>query len=141
MTDKDLQDTFNQAFANHPEARKFTLDYNRYVHLIDDCIDEPKDPEKILELCDLASDIFSSPFYVQYQHILGPVEKMINNTYADSVQWELSEDSWKKDAAKSLRHAGLDMFLIVYRILFGRVYTRTISSCMREYTFTKHLND
>ncbi len=135
-TNPALIEEISAALSNHPDAKEFILLYSAYVHRIDDIIDEPEkrsDPEFMLQTFQLAADVFSCDFYHKHRNVLRPTEFLINNTYADSVQWERSSEIWKRQEADVLRHTAIDMFLLVTAICLGRDATRKISLRFREY--------
>jgi len=134
----------NRRFELIEHHRRFVILYNQYVHAIDDIIDEENkrnDPEFILNAFAIANELFSCKFYRDNAHILQPIEFMANNTYADSVAWEKSDEKWKQESARTLRHSGLDVFFAAFCICCGRDKLREISSDMREFTTKSQLND
>ncbi len=140
MSDK-LRVKIDELLRPFPEAQRFVQLYTEYAHAIDDIIDEKlTDPEFILRTFDLAAEVYSCKFYRDNVHILRSIDFMSNNTYLDSVLWERSDESFKKVAAGTLRHAGLDLFLATVSICCGREKMRSISMEMREHTFICHLD-
>lgn len=124
----------------YPDAAEFVLRYRDYIHGVDDIVDgDITNAEDILKVTALASEIFSSDFYVNHRQFLYPLEIMINNTYADAVEWERSNVEWKERDAMVLRHTGIDMFLFVIRLMCGREAMRKISSKFREQCHEYHM--
>ena len=127
-----------------PEAITFVVEYRNYIHMIDDIIDNKDRPsaELILMAFAKAAEVFSMPFWLRHGQLLFCVEQMINNTYADSVEWENNKmDKWKKSDASVLRHAGIDMFFAVILLMCGRDKLRDISSRFREQTHLMHMDE
>jgi len=140
----NLQKKIEQLLAPHPEAWEFVLKYNEYCHAVDDIIDDEKkraDNEFILKAFQLAADVYSTPFYRRHVDVLRPIEFMVNNTYADSVKWEKSAETWKRRDAQAIRHVGIDMFFIVVAITYGRETMRELSDEMRTYSHLKHMKE
>jgi hypothetical protein len=140
--EQEIKDKLREILSRHPNVAQFLIDYNDYVHLIDDLIDgdATTNAENILTLAHKASKLFNNDFYRQFGQYLYLVEVVNNNTYADSVIWE-KIDGWKKQHADVMRHAALDMFMACIFILSDYQTLRSISPKMREYCYTKHLND
>lgn len=133
-----------ELLAPYPEAIMFVVEYRNYIHMIDDIIDfeiRPS-PEMILKAFAKASEVFSTPFWLKYGNLLCMVERMINNTYADSVEWENTEaPMWKASDAGVLRHAGIDMFFAVVDLMCGRDKLREISAKFREQAHLMHMDE
>src|SRR5512139_967259 len=138
-----LLNDINEIFSNYPDARQFVLLWTDYVHYIDDLVDGDikVNSETLIAMAAKASVLHSNNFWRTHGHLLNLVELLINNSYADSVVWEKSEEEWKKQASDVIRHEGLNMFFTVVLIIGGRDKLRHISSRMREYTHFKHLSD
>ena len=146
MDPRETQLLFNEIseiFSNFPDARDYVIKHNNYVHFIDDIIDGDvtNNPDNILKLMHMACDLHSMPFHRQYGHVLFMLDTVINNSYADSVKWEKSEEDWKKKASDVIRHEALNTFFAVVFIIAGYDKMRKISSRMREFTHFRHLND
>lgn len=132
-----------ELLAPVPAAEHFVVRWTEYVHLIDDIIDGDVelDANVLLKLTAWAAEIFSSEYYHQFRQFLYPVVILTNNTYGDSVQWEHSDEAWKRRHADALRHTGYDMFFIIVMIHCGYEKMREISIEFREYSHLKHLKD
>lgn len=123
------------------EAIEFLDLWQRYVHDIDDVIDEPKDKEKICRTFVQAALIYSHPVFIRYKDSLLPVVLNLSNTYMDSVIWEESEVKWKSRDARCLCHAGYDMMFTLVWLIAGFDALRKISDRLRTWAHFKHLND
>lgn len=131
-----------ELIGHDEEACKFMDLYAQYIHLVDDVIDvEKKDPELILKAFNMSTLVFSTPFWLKYSQQLLVVDVLINNQYADSVEWESSGDKWKRRDARCLSHCGYNMFFAVVLLVAGREGLRKISAKFRQWSHIKHLND
>lgn len=137
---KEINETLLQ-YDEGKDAVQYIKDYNKYCHLIDDIIDSDENREQVLTAQALHLHMQANPFYQRYSVALRAVEIMVNNTYADSVKWEKSEEQWKRTHADVLRHRGYDMFFIVFYIVCGYEALRSVSSRFREFSHWKHLGD
>jgi len=124
-----LMAELQQELQPYPETLEFVIGYRNYVHAIDDLIDGPNRPtaEDILKVSAMASCLFSTNFWLKHSNILVVTEQLVNNTYADSVIWESSSFKQYRNAADTLRHAGLDMFFAAILITLGRDKLREYS--------------
>jgi len=141
MSEKEASELFEDLFGKHPVARKFVLDYTRYVHMIDDWIDEDKNANHVLKTSAYALVVYTNPFFVQNAAVLGPIMLLVNNEYADSVEWENSGEDWKVKHADVLRHCGYNIFLASVLLIHGYDRMREISIHFRERSHTMHLHD
>lgn len=143
--DKRLMDEISKSLAPFPEAGNFITLYRDYVHAIDDLIDMENRPnaEELLRVFAAASVLFTTPFWRQYGPSLLMVERMINNTYADSVRWEQKDlnNTWQNRDASVLRHAGVDMMFAIIDLLLGRDKLREISSAFRYQCHLIHMDE
>ena len=131
-----------------PEAGAFALAYRDYIHAIDDLIDDENrpSPEALLKVFAQAGELFSMPFWLKYGAFLAILEQIINNTYADSVEWEKMPGDhisyhWKKSDSSVLRHAGIDMFFAILYLTVGRDKLREVSSSFREQAHLMHMDE
>jgi hypothetical protein len=131
---KQLMQELGELLAPFPDACEFTIAYKAYIHDIDDLVDEKERPsaEKVIATFAKASAVFSLPFWRQHSPALIVLEQVINNCYADSVEWETAAFSWKRNDANVLRHVGIEMFFAVLLLTVGRAKTREFSSKFRE---------
>lgn len=119
-------------------AFNFCVAYTSLVNQVDDIVDEEKDDEFILDTFDLAESVYSCEYYVRHQSVLRPVDKVVNNAYADSVKWECGEDTRLGEASRTLKLVGIEMILMVVRIECGRVKLRELSEELRRGMFQCH---
>jgi len=85
---KQLHKEFSEILDRDPSARLFVFQYVRYIHAVDDLIDgDIKGPEAVLKISNSATEVYSNDFYRRNAHLLFIIDTLINNTYADSVQW------------------------------------------------------
>lgn len=140
LINKELMEVLYKELRDHKEALDFVIEYRNYIHMIDDIIDEDRSNEKLLEAFAKASEIFSMPFWRKHAHLLVMIEQSINNTYADSTQWEKSDVEWIKRDASVLRHSGIDMFFSVINLVCGREKLRDISSAFRQQAHRLHMD-
>jgi hypothetical protein len=138
-----MMEQISKYLAPHPEACRFITAYRDYVHAIDDLIDATlrPDSEQILKTFAQASTLFTLPFWNQYGTLLIVTEKLVNNTYADSVLWENSPLDWQRRDASVLRHAGVDMFFAVVALILGGDKLREISADFRTQCHLIHMNE
>ena len=144
VTEKEaerLSGILEDLFKDHPAAREFMCHYVKYINLIDDIIDEKTDHHEVLRAFAQSHSVFTNPFFIQYRHLLGFLELVINNEYADSVTWEKSGEEWKVRHADAIRHCGLNMLFGVIMILHGYDKLREVSCDLRTFFFEKHLYD
>lgn len=141
--DPALLKEVDEILTPFPEAYEFAKRYKDYVHSIDDLIDGPNRPtfEEILKNDALASELFTMPFWRQFGPSLIVLEQVINNCYADSVEWENDALEFKRRDAMVLRHAGIEMFFAVILLTAGRESLRKISSRFRAQCHSLHMNE
>jgi hypothetical protein len=138
---KDAYKIINEAIGHDQEAVEFVKLYAEYIHAVDDIIDEGKNPKLILDTFNLATALFSSPFWHKHKDQLLIVDFLINNQYADVVSWEKSNDKWKRREAKALSHVGYNMLFAVIIVVAGRNKLREVSEKFRAWAHYKHLSD
>ena len=139
MNETSLLRKVTELLDGFPDAQEFLLLYSKYVHAIDDVIDEKiTDAESVLATFSLAKQVYSCRFYRQHADYLGPLDDLINNTYADSCDWEKSASPMKRRDAGALSHSGIDMFFATILICQGRDELRKVSSAIREITHKLH---
>lgn len=133
-----MQTEIAEMFKDKPAALFFLGKYIEYIHAIDDCIDEAKNPSTILKTAELASVVFNSPYWKQWSSALYLIERLAYNSYHDSVQWEHEgAPTWKQRDAKVLNQAGYEILFAVILIEFGEDKLRDFSPRFRHYS---HLN-
>lgn len=131
----------DEILSPFPEAYEFAKKYKDYVHILDDLVDEDKGTEKILIAASKASELFTMPFWRQFGPSLIVLEQVINNTYADSVEWENDALEFKRRDSMVLRHAGIEMFFAIILLTAGRESLRKISSRFRAQCHELHMNE
>ena len=140
-TQMDIE-LLHRVTCGNESAKDFLANYwSRYVHEIDDIIDEDRTkPEDILATFALAVEVYSHPFYLANLAQLKRLVLIINSTYADAVAWEQSPDAWKVNFADHHRHVGMDMVVAVAQICGGYEHGRRISQEQREICYLDHHN-
>lgn len=136
-----INDIYNKYLHDKPLVKEWIELYTIMVHLVDDIIDEPPNPEVVLKAFSAARLVFSHPVYIQFKTQLNIVDELVNTTYGDSVEWEKSEEAWKRSHADVLRHSGYNMFFAVIYLTCGRDALREVSKSFREFSHFKHLHD
>lgn len=119
-------------FIDRPEAWQFILLYKKYIHTIDDLVDEKFDINKLLYSYYLASLIYSSDYFYRNRATLLAIDHTISSCYADSVAFERAEGEQKKQWADTIRHCGIEMILKIVQIELGWEAMRSISPIVRE---------
>jgi hypothetical protein len=143
ISEQELLTEINRIFSNNPEVLDFLKLHNDYVHAVDDLVDKDKNVNP-LDVAEMALKYYNHPVYVKHQSALHPICYMNHNTYRDSVLWEKHEfddKGMRKEASKALRHASIDVFMLMVLIYCGDQVLRRISPWMRAYTFEKHYGD
>jgi len=110
----------------------------KYIHAIDDIIDEGRGPEALLEVLVDAAELYSHPFWLANWFHLRPLVVNITNAYADSVAWEKSGDSDERAMADVLRFAGVEMYCLVAAICGGYKHMRKLSPQIRRNTWASN---
>lgn len=141
FADKQLLRDIAELFFEKPEAISYLHLYGQHCEIVDDNVDEEKSVERIEEQARIASDIAAHPYWQKNYYALWCVERLIHNTYFDSVKWEKSEEEWKRRDAKALSHCGYNMLFAVILIEFGADTLKNISLRFREHAHLRHLND
>ena len=128
----------HRACQGQPAAMDFLRHWSRYVHGIDDLIDEPTSHEFRIGLFAWALELYNHPFYLQHRERINPIILMATNAYADSVAWEQSPDAWKRQFSDWARHCGAEMVLCVAGIVGGYAHLREISLELRTVNYQEH---
>jgi len=123
------------------EAWKFLLHFTDYIEGVDDLVDEPKNIELVNKVAAKAMALYSSSYWGENKRELYLVARLIHFTYFDIVEWELSDEIWKKQHAKVLSHCGYNMLLAILLHEFGDFAYQRFSVQIREHAHLKHLND
>jgi len=107
----------------------------KYIHAIDDIIDEGRGHEAFLEVLVDAAELYSHPFWLANWFHLRPLVVTITNAYADSVAWEKSPEAPERAMADVLRFAGAEMYLLVAAVCGGYGHMRKLSPRIRHHTW------
>lgn len=141
--EKELMDDIAKMFEQHPEVSAFLKLHNTYVHAVDDLEDKAKDVNP-LYVAELAMLYYNHPIYVKNREALYLVSYLNHNSYRDSVAWEknnFDDGGMRLEAAKTLRHASIDMFFALVLLYCGPLELARISPRLRAYTLEKHRDD
>jgi hypothetical protein len=120
----------------------------RYVHEIDDLIDEdvPRGDrraaaERACRIGALAIQLYSHPFFLKHGAALSQAMLTNTNNYADSVRWEESGTKWQREFSDWARHGWLDVALLVAYICGGYENMRNESAELRAVSYSDHHDD
>jgi len=141
FTDKELLAECCKLLEHNQDAVRFILAYGEYIEHIDDLVDEEKDNNRNRKLLEYSSMVFNSNYWCKYRSQLYLLERMIHNTYFDSVTWETSTDEWKRRDAKCLSHCGYMMLFAVVLIECGEEALNGFTLRFREHAHLRHIND
>jgi hypothetical protein len=144
-----MNDPYNHVVAEiseilrkNPEASRFITAYGQYVEHIDDMVDEDKEVELIDKSSFLASQIFSSNYWLKNAHYLLIVEQLIHIIYFNTLKWEKAEELWKRRDAKAMSHCGYYMlFAVLLLETQDPALVQKISLGFMERCHVYHLND
>jgi len=112
--------------------------WHKYCHAIDDCIDEARGHEALLEILAEAAELYSHPFWLANWFNLRPIVIAVTNCYADSVAWEKSSEASERAMADVLRFAGMEMCCMVAAICGGYAHMRKFSPQIRRHTWSSN---
>lgn len=124
--------------CGNQEAMDFLAKWQKYVHAIDDIIDEEVTNEFIIQTFAQAIYIYSHSFYLSNIQNLRQIVINCTNAYADSVAFEKSEEQWQREFADHYRHFGCEMVIAVASICGGYLHCRTISLELRTACWMGH---
>ena len=141
FTDKKLLTEIVELFAERTEAYEFLRLYGEYGEMIDDIVDEEKNLDTIEKAARLVNAVNNCSYWRKYQHSLMLVERLVHNTYFDSVKWEKSNSEWKRRDAKCLSHCGYNMLFAVILIEFGEETLSKFSLRFRTHAHLRHIHD
>jgi hypothetical protein len=119
----------------NPVAAEWLDKWWKYIHAIDDIIDEDRGPESLLEVLASAAELYSHPFWLANWFHLRPLVITITNAYADSVAWEKSPEASERAMADVLRLGGIEMYCIVAGLCGGYGHMRKLSPRIRQHTW------
>jgi len=139
--DKNLLTELTELFKDRTEAYEFLVLYGEYGELVDDLVDEVVLPEMVEKTARLVHAVNNHTYWIKWKHVLHIVERLIHNTYFDSVKWESANEEWKRRDAKVLSHCGYNMLFAVILIEFGEETLAKYSLRFREHAHLKHIND
>lgn len=141
FADKALLAELAEMFNGREDAVNFVVAYGNYIEIIDDLVDEVKDKDRVRKVGEQAALVFNLPYWKKWGHALYYVERIIHNTYFDSVCWEESEEEWKRRDAKCLSHCGYNMLFAIILVEFGEKKLQELSLRFREHAHKRHIND
>ncbi len=135
--DQELKDLF----VDRQYALDFLRLYAEHCALVDDLVDEPGNPTTVEKAARLAYAVNNCAYWLKYRHCLYLVDRVIHNTYFDSVKWESASEEWKRRDAKCMSHCAINMILAVMVLEFGEELMQHYSIRLREYAFERHKED
>ena len=143
MLNDGLAKRLETLLSKAPGAWKFILSWGALCHGIDDIIDvdNPQITDKkahVLDVAQLAMDVYSSPFY-QQNLWLYPICANIHRVYEDSVAWE-NEPGWKGEYGDKLRCCGNEVItaILKHKVELSGEELREISLLIREDSWERH---
>lgn len=139
--DKELLEDLCELFTGKPDACQFIHLYGEYCELMDDLVDEPKDIQTIERAGRLRMDISAHPYWIKYHGQLAIVERLIHHQYFDMVEWEHSDEEWKRRDARALNHCAYNMLFAVILLEFGDETLKKFSLRFRNHAHERHLQD
>lgn len=117
----------------------------RYVHEIDDLIDEDipnanrtMGSERVCRIGALALELYTHPFFVRNSTMLATAMLTNTNNYADSVMWEKSKHQWQSGFSDWARHGWLSVVLVVAYICGGYSNMRSESAELWALAYADH---
>lgn len=142
---RNQQEFINKAkelLGHNPEALEFVCIHNEFVHAVDDIVDEDLSPRQIVHKFLKVWQYYNHPYYLKHAgHGLSAMSFMNHVDYENSVEWEHSNEDWKKIAAATLRHTSISTLFLVIALECGVEAANKFASEFREHTFLAHLND
>jgi hypothetical protein len=139
--DKELLATLCELFNGKDEAMEFIVHYGQYIETVDDMIDEPFTEDRVRLLTAQAATVFNLAYWKKWSYALYAVERLIHNTYFDSVKWQKAEEEWKRRDAKCMSHAGYNMLFAIILLEFGEAKLEELSLRFRHHAHERHLED
>jgi len=116
---QELFKKFDEVLGKKPEALRFVIAYGRYIEVVDDLVDEPKNLTFIRNATEQAALLFTSNYWLANGRELILVERVIHMVYFASVKWETATELWKQRDAKVLSHAGYFMLFAILLLESG----------------------
>lgn len=121
---------------------------HRYIHEIDDLIDEDlpqanrvRGAERVCRIGAIAIQLYTHPFFIKNGAALSQAMLTNTNNYADSVRWEQSEIPWQRNFSDWARHGWIDVALIVAYICGGWENMRNEAAELRALSYIDHHDD
>lgn len=124
--------------CNDPEAVDFLVQWNHYVHAIDDLVDEELNSEDLLKTFARAIWLYTCPYFVKNMVALRQIAINTTIAYADTVIAEKSENKWEREFADSYRHFGAEMAIAVAGIQGGYEHARIVARELRQAAYIGH---
>ena len=139
--DKELLKELAILFEGRPDVLHFLYLYGEYCECMDDLVDEGNSPERVDKSGQLRMELGQTTYWLKHSHYLWLVERLIHNTYFDTVKWEGAEEEWKRRDAKALSHCAYNMLFSVILLEFGYDKLRELSERFRTHAHERHLHD
>lgn len=141
FSDKELLQDLCVLFEGKQDAIHFLHLYGEYCELMDDLVDEEKNVGSIEKAGRIRMEISSHPYWLLRREQLKVVECLIHNQYFDMVEWEQSDEEWKRRDARALNHCAYLMLFSVILIEFGYDTLKKLSLRFRNHAHSRHLED
>lgn len=135
---KHLHEFCEAVCLGNRQAMQFCDLWTSYCHGIDDLLDTRTEgrptmsAEHILRLHVNALLLYNHLFYIANRDTLMPVMISVTNTYADSVDFEKSQEPHLKAIADVIRCCGNEVLFLVALICGGYQHMRKLSPKIRE---------
>lgn len=120
------------------DAIKFITAFCTLCHAVDDLIDDEASRSShkfILKTFALAMDVYSSRFYQNHLVELYPIVSTIHDQYSTCVEYEHSNELWKKDYANQIRLCQSMLPIYIIKMLLGYDASREFSLTLVEYAY------
>jgi hypothetical protein len=127
--------------AERPEAFEFLVLFGQHCAAIDDIVDEEKDSALVKQSVLYSTRMYNCNYWRKWGHTLVLLERVIVNSYFDSVKWEKAEEEWKRQVAKVHSHDGMLMTFAVILIEYGDEALAEVSLAWREQAYELHKHD
>ncbi len=125
---------FVELKATNLDAYDFCETIHTLFHVIDDVVDEEKNPELLGNITLLCERAFSNRFYLAHAGYLRGLFVAVTNTYLDTLKMTPTH-------ADVLRHCGIDVLLGVICLVFGYPKMREVSMELRDQCFKNNPTD
>lgn len=125
--------------CDNAEAMDFVANHwAPYCHAIDDIIDEHRGPAEVLECFARAAVLYTHPFFLRHMAALRAMALNVTNTYAQTVEWEVSPLDWQRAWADHHRHCSNEMVMAVATICGGYRHARLVMTELRVMAWHEH---